>query len=124
MSLLVTTTTIPDYFDGTNPDPNAAVILDPTAGHATLGVSGQLIDLRGISGWSGFTSETFASTGDIRFVNAVNPFSVTPTSGSPSFQGAFNTDATLGFQGAQLYRYRGIIRHQRYAASRYSPARL
>src|SRR6202021_2892321 len=64
----------PDYFDF-NPNtasPNAAAVLNPTAGTGTLAVNAQLIDIRGISGWSGFATENFASTGDIRLVDGAN----------------------------------------------------
>jgi filamentous hemagglutinin len=95
-----------DYFDTVNPSPNAAAVLNPTAGLATLNVNAQLIDVRGISGWSGFAQETLTSSGDIRFVAGANAIGSPPAvnvPGSPNFEGALDTSANLTLQGAQLY---------------------
>ena len=94
------------YFDATNPSPNAAAVLNPTAGLATLNLNAQLIDVRGISGWSGFSQENFTSSGDIRFVAGANPIGTPPAVNvpfSPNFEGALETSANLNLQGAQLY---------------------
>jgi filamentous hemagglutinin len=94
------------YFDATNPSPNAAAVLNPTAGLATLNVNAQLIDIRGISGWSGFSQENLTSSGDIRFVAGANTIGTPPAvnvPGSPNFEGALETSANLNLQGAQLY---------------------
>jgi filamentous hemagglutinin len=94
-----------DYFDLANPSPNAAAVLSPTTGTSTLSVNAQLIDIRGISGWSGFATENFDSAGDIRFVAGANTILAPPAvhAGDGPFEGAFNTSATLNLQGAQLY---------------------
>ncbi len=95
-----------DYFDTGSPSPNAAAVLNPAPGNAMLAVNAQLIDIRGISGWSGFAQENFGSAGDIRFVageNAINSPPAINVPGNPNFEGAFQTSASLGLQGAQLY---------------------
>jgi filamentous hemagglutinin len=94
------------YYDVGSASPNAAAVLNPVSGTATLDVSAQLIDIRGISGWSGFATENFTSTGDIRFVASESAFTAPPSvnvPGSPAFEGALNTSANLFLRGAQLY---------------------
>jgi filamentous hemagglutinin len=95
-----------DYYDVGESSPNASTVLNPVFGTATLDVNAQLLDFRGISGWSGFAYETFASTGDIRFIDGENPILNPPAvnvPGSPTFEGALNTSANLFLQAAQLY---------------------
>jgi filamentous hemagglutinin family protein len=95
-----------DYYDPGTASPNAAAVLHPITGSGTLDVSAQLIDLRGISGWTGFAAETLSSTGDIRAVAALNPSNAPPAlnvSGNPIFEGAFNTSARLNLEAAQIY---------------------
>jgi filamentous hemagglutinin family protein len=95
-----------DYYDVGTSSPNAAAVLSPISGTAILDVSAQLIDIRGISGWSGFASENFTSSGDIRFVAGENPILAPPSvndPGNPTFEGALNTSGNLFLQGAQLY---------------------
>lgn len=99
-----------DYFDPNTGSPNAAAVLNPTSGTAILNVNAQLIDIRGISGWNGFAQENFTSSGDLRFVNGQNDITAPPSIGiagdpapPPSFEGAFNTSATLNLSAAQLY---------------------
>jgi hypothetical protein len=99
------------YYDVGSASPNAVAVLNPLSGTATLDVNAELIDIRGISGWSGFTRENFTSAGDIRLVAGENPFIAPPVVGaSPAvapgtlaFEGALNTSANLFLQGAQLY---------------------
>jgi filamentous hemagglutinin family protein len=63
-----------DYFD-TPPNgpvnPNATAVLGANARCfvqcGTLSVQAQLIDVRGVGGWSGFSTENLNSSGDIRF---------------------------------------------------------
>jgi filamentous hemagglutinin len=96
----------PDYYDSQFPGANAAAVLNPAPGNATLAITGQLIDIRGVSGWSGFSTETLSSSGDIRFIAGENPFNTPPAvnvPGSPIFEGALETSASLNLQGAQLY---------------------
>jgi filamentous hemagglutinin len=96
----------PNYYDVGSASPNAAAVLNPTSGNGTLAVDAQLIDIRGISGWSGFGEESFNSSGDMRFVAGENPILAPPSvnvPGNPLFEGAINTSATLNLQGAQLY---------------------
>jgi filamentous hemagglutinin len=97
---------VADYFAATATSPNAAGVLNPTSGPGVFNVNAQLIDIRGISGWSGFSAENFSSSGDIRFVAGqsliLNPPSVNVTNNT-GFEGAFNTSAGLTLQGAQLY---------------------
>jgi filamentous hemagglutinin len=95
-----------DYYDAGVGSPNAGAVLAPATGNATLSIYAQLIDVRGISGWSGFAQENLTSAGDIRFVAGENVILAPPSvgvAGSPSFEGAFNTSATLNLRGAQLY---------------------
>ncbi len=95
-----------DYYDPGTASPNAAAVLHPITGSGTLDVSAQLIDLRGISGWTGFAAETLSSTGDIRAVAALNPSNAPPAlnvSGNPAFEGMFNTSARLNLDAAQIY---------------------
>jgi filamentous hemagglutinin len=95
-----------DYYDVGFASPNAAAVLSPFSGTATLDVSAQLIDIRGISAWSGFANEIFNSAGDIRFVAGENPILAPPSlnvPGNPTFEGAFNTSGNLFLQAAQLY---------------------
>jgi hypothetical protein len=99
-------TTNVDYYDVGASSPNAAAVLSPVSGTATLNVSAQLIDIRGISGWSGFANENFTSAGDIRVVAGENPILNPPSvgvPGNPAFEGALNTSADLLLKGAQLY---------------------
>jgi filamentous hemagglutinin family protein len=96
----------PDYYDVGAASPNAGAVLAPVTGNGTLTVDAQLIDIRGISGWSGFAEQSFDSTGDIRFVASANPILAPPAvgvPGNPTFEGALDTSASLNFQGAQLY---------------------
>ena len=109
-----------NYFDfsSNTASPNATAVLNPTAGTGTLAVNAQLIDIRGISGWSGFATENFTSTGDIRLVDGANqltqPLALQPSSApplpssinvsqNPGFEGEFNTSAAVTLQGAQIY---------------------
>jgi len=96
----------PDYFDTEDPSPNAAAVLNPVLGSAALAVNAQLLDIRGVSGWSGFAAENLVSSGDIRVTPGENPINAPPAvnvPGSPIFEGALNTSATLDLQAAQLY---------------------
>jgi filamentous hemagglutinin len=95
-----------DYYDVGYASPNAAAVLNPVSGSGTLAINAQLIDIRGISGWSGFAQENFASSGDIRFVAGENQIANPPAvnvPGAPSFEGALNTSANINLQGAQIY---------------------
>ncbi len=95
-----------DYYDVGYASPNAPAVLDPVTGTAVLDVNAQLIDIRGISGWSGFAQENFTSAGDIRFVAGENAILAPPAinvPGNPSFEGGFITSAMLDLRGAQLY---------------------
>jgi filamentous hemagglutinin len=95
-----------EYFDSALPSPNAAAVLNPTAGMAALNLNAQLIDVRGISGWSGFSQENLTSSGDIRFVAGANSIGTPPAvnaPGNPGFEGALNTSANLTLQAAQIY---------------------
>jgi filamentous hemagglutinin len=95
-----------DYFDTGYASPNASAVLNPTSGTGTIAINAQLIDIRGISGWSGFATENFTSSGDIRLVAGENPIVSPPQvniPGSPSFEAALNTSATLDLQAAQVY---------------------
>jgi filamentous hemagglutinin len=95
-----------DYYDAGDGSPNAAAVLAPAPGNASLNINAQLIDVRGISGWSGFAQENLTSTGDIRFVDGQNEIVTPPSvgvSGKPTFEGAFDTSAALNLRGAQLY---------------------
>jgi filamentous hemagglutinin family protein len=95
-----------DYYDVGTASPNAPAVLNPVSGTATLNVNAQLIDVRGISGFSGFAEENFTSTGDIRFVAGENPITAPPAvnvPGNPTFEGALNTSGSLTLQGTQLY---------------------
>ena len=96
----------PDYFDAQFASPNAAAVLNPVVGTAAIGIEAQLIDIRGISGWSGFDLEDFSSSSDIRFnqgANATNAPPAVNVPGSPAFEGALNTPATVELQAAQIY---------------------
>jgi hypothetical protein len=95
----------PDYF-GNFASPNAPAVLQPESGSGVLSVSGALIDIRGISAFSGFATETFSSSGDLRFVGTQNSWSAPPAvsvPGSPAFEGALNTYANLTLRAAQIY---------------------
>lgn len=108
-----------DYFDvpsnGGVVNPNAAGVLHPgcasaAACSATLRVDAQLIDVRGLSGWDGFASETLASAGDIRLTSAQNIFNTPPALGVPAGDGSpaglrAGLDATgaLTLQAQQAY---------------------
>jgi hypothetical protein len=96
----------PDYFDSQFPGANVSAILNPAPGNATLAIDAQLIDIRGVSSWSGFSAENLSSSGDIRFIAGANPFNTLPganIAGIPSFEGALETSASLNLRGAQLY---------------------
>ena len=95
-----------DYFDQLRPSPNAAAVLHPVGGDGEFAVQAQLLDLRGISGWSGFAAQTLSSSGDIRLVSGANPYSTAPALGAVgnlSFEGALNTTGTLDLHAAQVY---------------------
>ncbi|MGB6354280.1 MAG: filamentous hemagglutinin family protein [Steroidobacteraceae bacterium] len=107
-----------DYFDiptsgGGTQNPNAATVLASTCTlqcTATLSVSAQLIDIRGITGWSGFSSETLTSSGDIRLTSAENPVNTPPAletvpgdASQPSLRSALNTAGSLTLQAQQIY---------------------
>lgn len=95
-----------DYYDVGYASPNAAAVLNPVTGNAALDINAQLIDIRGISGWTGFATENLISSGDIRFVAGENAILSPPAvnvAGNPTFEGAMNTSATLDLRGAQLY---------------------
>ena len=96
-----------DYFDSNGlASPNAPAVLNPAAGAGSLSVNAQLIDVRGISGFSGFATENFSSSGDLRFVGSQNSINTPPAvnvPGNPSFEGALNTYAALTLRAAQLY---------------------
>jgi filamentous hemagglutinin len=97
---------VPDYFSSPDPSPNAGAVLQPVSGPGTLSVTAQLIDIRGISGWSGFSTEGLSSSGDIRFVSGANLIESPPSVGvtnNTGFEGALNTSAALSLRGAQLY---------------------
>jgi filamentous hemagglutinin family protein len=107
-----------DYFDvptagtGTQ-NPNVSSVLTPTCGAlcaATLSVTAQLIDVRGISAFAGFTSETLSSSGDIRLTSAANPVNSPPPLATPpgdvseaSLRAALNTTGNLTLQAQQIY---------------------
>jgi filamentous hemagglutinin len=96
----------PDYFDTNYASPNASAVLNPTSGTAALVVNAQMLDIRGISGWSGFATENFNSSGDIRLVAGENAIFSPPSvnvPGAPGFEGALNTSGTLDLQAAQVY---------------------
>ncbi len=63
-------------------NPNVAHVLAPTCATVnctgTLTVNAGLIDIRGVSGWDGFTRASLNSTGDIRLSAAQNPFIPAP----------------------------------------------
>jgi filamentous hemagglutinin len=95
-----------DYFLPGSASPNAAAVLQPVGGTGGIAVNAQLIDLRGISGWSGFASENLDSLGDIRFVSPLNAFNAPPAlgvTGYQAFEGALDTSAALELRAAQLY---------------------
>jgi filamentous hemagglutinin family protein len=107
-----------DYFDtptngGASQNPNVATVLAPTcvlACSATLTVSAQLIDIRGISGWSGFAAEALASSGDIRLVSAQNPVNTPPALESApgdkslaSLRSGLDTSGNLTLEAQQIY---------------------
>jgi filamentous hemagglutinin len=95
-----------NYFDTGDPSPNAAAVLNPSLGAATVSVNAQLIDIRGISGWSGFATENFDSSGDIRLVAGATAIGTPPdvnVPGNPAYEGAFDTSATLDLSAAQIY---------------------
>jgi filamentous hemagglutinin len=106
-----------DYFDtpisGGTQNPNVATVLAPTCAarcNATLSVSGQLIDIRGISAFSGFSSETLSSSGDIRLTSAQNPVNTPPPlqtpagdSSEPSLRSGLDTSGSLTLQSQQIY---------------------
>ena len=95
-----------DYYDTGYASPNAATVLAPVSGTGRLAVNAQLIDIRGISAFSGFATESFNSSGDIRFVAGENPIFSPPAvnvPGNPAFEGAMETSGTLDLRGVQLY---------------------
>jgi filamentous hemagglutinin len=95
-----------DYYDVGASSPNAGAVLHPVSGTGTLLIDAQTLDIRGISGWSGFAEETFNSSGDLRFVASENSIVAPPAvnvPGSPTFEGALNTTGNLNFSAAQLY---------------------
>ena len=106
-----------DYFDtpssGGTQNPNVTTVLTPTCGAlcaATLSVTGQLIDVRGISAFSGFSSEILASSGDIRLTIAENPVNTPPPletaagdTSLASLRAGLNTTGTLTLQARQIY---------------------
>jgi filamentous hemagglutinin len=105
-----------DYFDtpsGGTQNPNVTTVLTPSCGAqcaATLSVTGQLIDIRGISAFSGFSSETLASSGDIRFTIAENPVSTPPPletavgdTSLASLRAGLDTTGNLTLQARQIY---------------------
>ncbi len=66
----------------------------------------QQIDVRGISAWSGFGQASLDSTGDIRFVNAQNPYTAQPAvnvQGASGFEGALDLATSLNMTAAQVY---------------------
>ncbi len=102
-----------DYFDlgaGStallNPAAQAiqSALTAPT-GTATVTANAQLIDVNGQSGWLGFSSETLASTGDIRLgspqVAIEQPLTV-PAAAS-SMSAGLNTSGKLTLQAGQVY---------------------
>ena len=107
----------PDYFDtptsGGTQNPNVTTVLTPTCGAlcaATLSVTGQLIDVRGISAFSGFSSETLTSSGDIRLTIAENPVNTPPPlqtaagdSSLTSLRSGLDTTGNLTLQARQIY---------------------
>jgi filamentous hemagglutinin len=106
-----------DYFDvptsGGTQNPNVATVLTPTCGAlcaATLSVTAQLIDVRGISAFAGFTSESLSSSGDIRLTTAENPVNTPPPLQTPpgdtseaSLRAGLNTSGNLTLQAQQIY---------------------
>jgi filamentous hemagglutinin family protein len=106
-----------DYFSASNSgnNPNAASVLDPTCSTgascaATLSVSAQLLDIRGISGFSGFTSEYLTSSGDIRLSSAQNEIGSPPPLETPegdnsnaSLRSGLQTTGNLTFEAVQIY---------------------
>jgi filamentous hemagglutinin len=95
-----------DYFDSSFVNPNVPSILSPQGGTGTLSVQAQLIDVRGVSAWSGFGLASLNSSGDIRFVDGQNPYTALPAvnvQGDAGFEGALNTAANLNLKAAQLY---------------------
>jgi len=93
-----------DYF--TNGNPTAATVTAlgcAVAGPcgATLSVTAQLIDIRGKSGFAGFSNENLTSSGDIRLTSPANYY-LTP-SNLPDFSGELNTSGALTLAAAQTY---------------------
>ncbi|MDP8986441.1 MAG: filamentous hemagglutinin family protein [Pseudomonadota bacterium] len=98
-----------DYFTtttaGASENPTAATVLSPTCAEAadctaTLNVNAQNIDIRGISAWSGFSSETLVSSGDIRLTTAQNYYG---SSSAPTYEAALRTTGDLTLQAQQVY---------------------
>ena len=109
-----------DYFNTVNGpgtaflNPNAAAVLSPGCGSgscsATLAVNADLIDVRGISGWAGFSTETLDSSGDIRFVTQENPIAMPADLGAPAedtsyapLRSALGVSGVLTLTAQQLY---------------------
>jgi filamentous hemagglutinin len=106
-----------DYFDtpssGGTQNPNVTTVLTPSCGAlcaATLSVTGQLIDIRGISAFSGFSSETLASSGDIRLTTAENPVNTPPPlqtaagdTSLASLRSGLDITGNLTLQARQIY---------------------
>lgn len=108
-----------DYFDTPNNsgavNPNIAALLTPSCSAesgctGSLSVNAQLIDVRGVSGWTGFASESLSSTGDIRFVAPLNAYNTPPALETPSgdasyanLRGGLNVSGDLTLQAQQAY---------------------
>lgn len=94
-------------------NPNASNVLSPSCSvtcSATLTVNAQDIDIRGVSGWAGFASETLVSSGDIRLTTAANYFSAAPALETPSgdtsdplVRAGLTVTGNLTLQAQQVY---------------------
>jgi filamentous hemagglutinin family protein len=110
-----------DYFDLqpngliSTPNPVATTLLSPScptasACSATLSVNAGQIDIRGISGWSGFANESLVSSGDVRLTSAQTMTTIAPTLSVPAddnsnvnLRSALNVSGNLGITAQQVY---------------------
>jgi filamentous hemagglutinin len=108
------------YFDipqtqGSVANPNIGKVIAPACAApgqcaATLAVNAQLIDIRGISGWGGFQTETLTSSGDIRLSSAQNVINTPPALQVPAgdtstagLRSGLNVTGDLTLQAQQVY---------------------
>ena len=109
-----------DYFDaptgGAGPvNPNIATLISPSCSAASgctgsLSVNAQLIDVGGVSGWTGFASENLSSTGDIRFLAPLNQINTPQNLGTlpgdtsyANMRGGLFVSGDLTLQAQQVY---------------------